>query len=285
MPADRIELAAATVTDAAGRSTLYAIGGRTTAGGVLAKVTAYNVATNTWTFRRLLPEARYRTNGAGVIDGRIYVSGGYGAWGPERSLYMYDPAANTWTRKRDMPVSGASGVSGVINGRLYVVTVCFDYCPATLRALFRYNPGTDRWTTLTPPPEGLFTSFNGGGVIGGKLYLLGNYGPDGRHVVYDPTTDQWTPRTPLARARGGSATTVLDGKLYVMGGNRIPALAPRDTLDVTIVYDPATDSWTRRAPLPTGRTRSAGGTVLLNGKPRIEVVGGSAPGDNVQYIP
>ena len=47
----------------------------------------------------------------------------------------------------------------------------------------------------------------------------------------------------------------------------------------------ATDAWTRRAPLPTPRSGIAASTVLLDGKPRIEVVGGIAPGNNVQYIP
>lgn len=55
-----------------------------------------------------------------------------------------------------------------------------------------------------------------------------------------------------------------------------------ETLDVTIVYDPATDAWTRRAPLPTPHSGIAASTVLPDGKARIEVVGGIAPGNNVQ---
>ena len=43
----------------------------------LAKVTAYNVATNTWTDRRPLPVPLAWSNGAGVINGKIYVSGGF----------------------------------------------------------------------------------------------------------------------------------------------------------------------------------------------------------------
>src|SRR6187397_2111953 len=57
MPANRTNLAVATVTNAAGQSVVYAIGGLTPTGGPSAKVTAYNVATNTWTFRRPLPQA------------------------------------------------------------------------------------------------------------------------------------------------------------------------------------------------------------------------------------
>jgi hypothetical protein len=39
------------------------------------------------------------------------------------------------------------------------------------------------------------------------------------------------------------------------------------------------------APGPSASFRTAGTTVLLNGKPRIEVVGGIAPGNNRQYVP
>src|SRR5690349_11685396 len=132
MPTKRIDLASATVTNSAGQSIVYAIGGRAENGLPSEKVTAYNVATNTWTFRRPLPLHLTGTNGAGVIDGKIYVSGGYsqvvwqGDW-PTNSLYMYDPVRNTWTRKSDMPGSdesgpGGYGVTGVIAGKLYVVT-------------------------------------------------------------------------------------------------------------------------------------------------------------------
>ena len=173
MPANRTNLAVATVTNAAGQSVVYAIGGLTPTGGPSAKVTAYNVATNTWTFRRPLPVPLAQTSGAGVIDGKIYVSGGYDdrsglfPWG---TLRMYDPATDTWTRKSDIPrVDGpggdryygaGNGVTGVIQGKLYVVSGCFmpdigvgyfEWCDPLF---FRYNPVTDRWVTLPRPFTG-----------------------------------------------------------------------------------------------------------------------------------
>jgi hypothetical protein len=71
-----------------------------------------------------------------------------------------------------------------------------------------------------------------------------------------------------------------------MGGTRVNAAADvLDTLDVTIVYDPNTDAWTRRASMPSPRTGIASSKVELSGQPRIEVVGGVGPGNNLQYIP
>ena len=44
-------------------------------------------------------------------------------------------------------------------------------------------------------------------------------------------------------------------------------------------------TWTTAAPLPTVRYGVAAMRVFFDGRPRIEVVGGSAPGNNLQYIP
>ena len=52
---ERRDLTAATVTNAAGHSIVYVIGGRTTAGASLGKVMAYDATTNTWTTKASLP--------------------------------------------------------------------------------------------------------------------------------------------------------------------------------------------------------------------------------------
>ncbi len=308
---NRTDLAVATVTNAAGQSIVYAIGGLNPNRVPLAKTTAYNVSTNTWTFRRPQPIPLAQTNGAAVLNGKIYVSGGFSDYSQSElsiRLYMYDPAANAWTRKRDLPILhdahggpsslfGARGVSGVIKGRLYVVTGCFMqlFEPAVFAqevcgpGLFRYNPVTDKWTILPSPPFGNDAhSPYAGGVIGGKFYVMGgsSHTHDGRFAVYDPATNQWTSKTSLALARPGAATAVQDSKLYVMGGSRYNAATDAiETLDVTIVYDPATDAWTRRASMPAPRTGIAAAKVWLDGRPRIEVLGGISPGNNLQYIP
>ena len=73
---ERRDLTAATVTNAAGHSIVYVIGGRTTAGASLGKVMAYDVTANTWTTKASLPRPLWGMNQAAVLKGRIYVSGG-----------------------------------------------------------------------------------------------------------------------------------------------------------------------------------------------------------------
>jgi len=298
---NRTDLAVATVTNASGQSVVYAIGGLTPTGMPLNKVLAYNVATNAWSFRRPLPQPRAGTNGAGVINGKIYVSGGYSDYGgdfPTRRLYMYDPAANTWTQKSDIPKAGdpgggeqyaaGNGVTGVINNKLYVVSGCFTasepwgYYEDCNPLFYRYNPATDRWTRLPNPFTESTSGPRIGGVIAGKFYVMGYSG----FVVYDPATNRWSPLTPLGQIRPDAASAVLGGQLYVMGGRRWNASREAwDTLAITIVYDPATDAWTRRAALPTPRAGIAATQVFLDGQARIEVLGGVSPGNNIQYVP
>lgn len=272
-------------------------------------VTAYNAATNTWSFPHPLPIPLAQSNGAGVINGKIYVSGGFqGNADLSIGLYVYDPATNTWARKQDLPILrdphggysslfGARGVTGVIGGQLYVVTGCFMQLndPAVYATeacgpgFFRYNPVADRWTMLPAPALGDHAhSPYAGGVIGGKFYVMGGsvYTHEGHFAVYDPATNVWTPKTALALERTGAATAVLGARLYVMGGARYNAVKDlMETLDVTIVYDPTTDAWTRRASMPSPRKGIVASKVALNGESRIEVMGGNAPGNNLQYIP
>ena len=71
-----------------------------------------------------------------------------------------------------------------------------------------------------------------------------------------------------------------------MGGRRYNAARDAyETLDITIVYDPATDAWTRRASMPSPRSGIAATRVVLDGQPRLQVVGGVPPGNNLQYVP
>ncbi len=80
--------------------------------------------------------------------------------------------------------------------------------------------------------------------------------------AYDPTTDSWTAKAPMPIPRADFATAVYENKIYVFGGEIFSSGSPPvsaqtsetpgyyvDT-NATEVYDPATNTWTEKTPLP-----------------------------------
>jgi hypothetical protein len=205
---------------------------------------------------------------------------------------VYDPGTNTWTQKQEMPAAGSAGVTGVIGGKLYVVTLnryADWYAPPNF---FRYNPATNSWSKL-PSPTNYAMSVVGGGVINQKLYLQGHDRETIHRVLeYDPVTNHWTTKRSWSSEsclQGFSCyllgpTTVMLSRLYVFGEEVAYGSSPG-----IFIYDPVSDTWERK-PLLTKLGYWAdymltAARVFLNGNPRVEVIGGYRPGNNLQYIP
>ena len=82
----------------------------------------------------------------------------------------------------------------------------------------------------------------------------------------------WTTRADMPTPRWGLSASVVNGKIYAIGGGQSPYGAYKSPVEE---YDPATDTWTKKADMPTGRAFFS--TSAVNGK--IYAIGG-APGDN-----
>jgi N-acetylneuraminic acid mutarotase len=264
----------AMIPDSAGGSTLYAIGGANENRSCIGRVRAYNVTTNTWTSKTNLPAALCGINGAGVIDGKIYVAGGEKSTARRplsAALYVYDPATNAWTQKRSMPAAGSSGLAGVIKGKLYVVTAT-----AAGPRFFRYDPAVNTWTTL--PATDYWWLGGGGGIINNKLYLMAQ-----AIKVYDPSTNTWTNKGSLPGDLHG-LSAVVNSRLYIFGADTRTGFERPGIF----IYDPVTNAWTRKeltTTLQDDYNITGAHRVLLNAHPRVEILGGGPPGNNLQYIP
>ncbi|NJL34691.1 MAG: hypothetical protein HC893_13605 [Chloroflexaceae bacterium] len=112
------------------------------------------------------------------------------------------------------------------------------------------------------------------------MYLLG--GTDGETIhdevyVFDPDSESWSQETtlPTPRAYGGAA--VIEGKIYVVGGENDEGLVL--TLEI---YDPVRSEgqWTAStARMPEGRTRFGLGVIFRF----IVVMGGTPAGSPLFY--
>jgi N-acetylneuraminic acid mutarotase len=150
-------------------------------------------------------------HGVAVANGKIYAIGGTGKGGYLNITLEYDPATNTWTTKKPMPTARCDFGIAVYQNKIYVIGG---------------RIGSD-WVT----GEGILCSFN---------------------EVYDPLTDTWETKTSMPTKRDHLCANVVNGKIYLLGGSRYQSY-PYSVLglDVNEVYDPSTDSWTTKAPLPT----------------------------------
>jgi hypothetical protein len=288
MPSDRQRVITATLGASGGGSFLYAIGGKSVnstqfcSGGV-SKVQAYNGNTNTWSTKTPLPLV-LQSSLAGTINGKIYVAGGCSsAFIMEDRLWEYDPAADRWTAKARAPMSLPTPVGSVVDGKLYLFDECsFDLCfwdpDATGEEQFTffgfYDPATNRWTRRPLPPEGVFPF--AGATFTGKLYFLDF---NGLVHIYNPGTGAWTTGARRSGSFVGRVTTaVVQSKWYVVDASSLS------------VYNPATNTWAKRAAPPAAYTSDASngptaGRVFAGGIARLELVGGSRPDNNWQYTP
>lgn len=280
MPTPRGDLAAGVRNNSLGQPVLYAIGGFDPGAGITRAVEAYNFATNQWSAKAKLPLALFHTNGIGVIGGKLYMSGGIfetadGRSGWHPGLNVYDPATNSWTKKAEMPKRVAQGVTGVINGKLYVLSGTCNNCgpDRVTRRLYRYDPATNLWTALAwaPNPHVM----GAGAVINGKFYVAGGLlssGPSNKLDVYDPATNRWTTRAPMPTPRYGAAGAALQNKLFVIGRANADPGEPQGQVEA---YDPVTNTWSTKTPIPgAGRGELAAATVTYQGQSHILAVGG-----------
>ena len=155
--------------------------------------------------------------------------------------------------------------------------------PPVGESMYAYDPASDRWTDLGPIPEGIHHT--GLVHIDGRIFQVGGYArntfdPTGAVRIYDIEAGQWSEGEPMPTPRGSIAIAVIDGLVHAIGGTVMdddhahehdnPAAGDDPSVGTHEVYDPATDSWSRRAPMPTPRNHH--GAAVVDG--RIHVLAG-----------
>ena len=131
-----------------------------------------------------------------------------------------------------------------------------------------YDLRTGAWRTMSPKPSPVANT--AAATIGGKLYVPGGMQGDSFLSVleiYDPNANRWTRGADLPRSMGGMGVTAAGGKLYAFGGT----VGGSARISSTLEYDPATQVWRARAPIPSG-PRTFAAAAELDGK--IYLAGG-----------
>jgi N-acetylneuraminic acid mutarotase len=83
-------------------------------------------------------------------------------------------------------------------------------------------------------------------VVNGKIYVIGGIAVAGTGnrqnlqtvEVYDPETDTWTQGVDMPTQRVGLSTSVVDGKLYAIGGGLTPPPMELATVEEFVALSP-----------------------------------------------
>lgn len=191
-----------------------------------------------WTKKAAFPDGAEEVYGI-ASGGKLYVFGGLApGWTPKGMVYEYDPASDKWTKKNNMALASHHVALAELNGKIYVLGGFTK--PAT---------GPTAWVPIDNVWE------------------------------YDPAADTWKALPPLPTKRGSPVAAVVGGKIYVIGGasvhpgskeTSIHPARPHRAMDTNEMYDPATNKWETRSPMPTARNHAAVGVV----NDKIYVIGG-----------
>ena len=270
----------------------------------LSTVEMYDPETDTWEGKANMPTVRSNVS-VSVVDGKIYAIGGSKLkkiqmprgfrTGSEETptVEMYDPATDTWTQKADMLTSRKTKTC-VVDGKIYAIggwsTVSEQ---SQLETVEVYDPATDTWAKAQSMNHARCSAAIS--VVNGEIYAMGGIGwppnrdPSGRYLsnlylssveVFNPKTNQWHKRTDMSVPKADHSTSVIDGKIYVMGGY-LKEGEKYKTLSAIEVYDPTTDRWTPEPDMLIGKSGHA--TEVIGGQ--IYIFGGGPPTSVQVYDP
>ena len=263
----------------------------------LSTVEMYDPETDTWEGKANMPTVRSNVS-VSVVDGKIYAIGGsktkkyqvprgFGHESEELpTVEMYDPATDTWTQKVDMPTPRKTKTC-VVDGKIYAIGGWLTTNEQSqLETVEVYDPATDTWAKAQSMNHARCSTAMS--VVNGEIYAIGGIGwppnrdQSGRYLsdpylsnveVFNPKTNQWRERTEMSVPKAAHSTSVIDGKIYVMGGYFVKDRKLK-TLSAIEVYDPATDRWTQEPDMLIGKFGHA--TEIIDGQ--IYIFGGNSAG-------
>jgi N-acetylneuraminic acid mutarotase len=255
---------------------IYVIGGAAnSSNSPISTVEEYNPATDTWTIKSSQMPTPRAWFAACVVNGKIYTIGGaQNVMGAGFStVEVYDPVADTWTSKTDMPTARFVFAASVVNGKIYAIGGKPRHGAAPLTIVEEYNPEADTWTSKSSMEMARFGLT--AGTVNDKIYAIG--GSSSLNAPfwtlptveeYDPATDTWVTKANIQAARGYFASSVVNSRVYVVGGGK--------NLDTSILstveeYNPIVDTWSPKTDMPTARFSLS--TCTVNDK--IYAIGGA----------
>lgn len=189
-----------------------------------------------------------------AIGTKVYCGSGVDSMGTlYKDFWQYDAAANTWTKKNDLPfVARRNTTALVIAGNLYVG---FGWDGTnSYNDWWMYNASTDTWAQKASLPSsarywpGMFEWNGEGYLVCGGSGQSGSWAEYNDVWKYNPTANTWSAQPNFTgTARNGAFCQVNGNSAYY--GLGVAASAGAYISDVR-KYNLSTNTWTTIPPIP-----------------------------------
>jgi N-acetylneuraminic acid mutarotase len=158
--------------------------------------------------------------------------------------------------------------------RKEIVATILILAISTLIAVEPAKASGDYWVPRAPIPVAF--GVEGAATVSGQIYVFGqdaNGNP--LSYAYNLTTNTWIAENPMPTSRTTFGLVACNNKIYAIGGvTGYNANGLAASTAANEVYDPAANTWTTKASMPTNRSEVE--VTSVNGK--IYVIGGRTAG-------
>lgn len=238
-------------------------------------VECYDFKEERWFQLAEMPLRRCRC-GVAVINGQVFVVGGFSGSLRVRTVDAYNPVKDTWVSCPSMKARRSTLGVALLNDLIYAVGG-FDGSSG-LDSVECYDVKTDMWRTIAS--MSIRRSSVGVGVVAGLLYAVGGYDGCSRQCLstvecHDAETNTWRPVAEMSCRRSGAGVGVLDGLLYAVGGHDGPLV--RKSVEV---YNPEKNVWSPVSHMHLCRRNA--GVVTNDGL--LYVIGGDDGSSNLGSV-
>ncbi|MDT5294751.1 MAG: hypothetical protein QOJ76_1631 [Acidobacteriota bacterium] len=180
-----------------------------------------------WTQKESMPKPRHAF-GIAASGGRIYLTGGrrkifFGLFTvTTRANESYDPATDTWRKRRSLPRRRYAFGALAEGDRIYAVggnrRYFFGLFKRQLRSSVKYSTAADRWSEgfpLMPAPR----SSLGAGVVDREVCVFGGNERDGWTRTNEALapSKEWSEAPPLPVAIAFPCVVIVGGRAYAFG--------------------------------------------------------------------
>ncbi|WAC94176.1 serine/threonine-protein kinase [Mycobacterium sp. Aquia_213] len=232
---------------------------------------------NSWSLGAPIPTPRQQL--AAASDGKlVYTVGGTTGDSDQVNVEAYDPVAKTWTTLPPLPQARSDLGVAITDGRLVAVGGVSG--GQVLKSVSVFDLMSKTWSGLpdmSTPRHGMAVAAVEKSVyaIGGSSAIGDSQPTSTAEVLKLPARKiqpaaQWRSLPDAPTARLMMAWTVLNGKIWIMGGLRNGV-----ALQTTESFDPKTGAWETGPPLPIPLHHAAAATF----RGEVVVLGGAS--DNI----